>query len=229
MSTKSRITAALAAASMLLLVGCAQKKNVSDDGTRPPVTTASVTEAEVTGDPREVYLAEGEKASELLSLFCEKFPSRFPSDSTAGPDGQASSSKAVFTGFVSHYAMTPELAGRQNTTIIPIFSQDKLHEYFHQNANLYDLTALAEYASYDNAFFDDKALLILALSDPEGAASYNLVGAFSDTLSANGLELDELVFVLEKTSGDATVSHFIIEMDKRFLNEWMSFSVCTYE
>ena len=232
MNTKSKILTLLLAASMVLAGGCAQKKNNSADGTRPPVTTPADTNQVTPGDPKGTYRAEGDKATELVQLFTEKFPSSFhsvSSDGTCSGDGQTADMPTVFTGFTAHSAPTPVLSGSMSTTIVPVYSEEGLHEYFHKNAEIYDLTALAEYAAYDDSYFDDNALLIIALNDSEGAASYSVTGGWENNLSVDGRSFDELVLALQRTPGDAASSHLIVEMNKDFITAWGSFFVRTYE
>lgn len=217
MNRKVQILSALLASVLIFGTGCATTRNNSSDGTTDLETNAPE------ADPREAYIADGEEYDKLFALFSEKFPSDFPETADDRSEHE------LFCGFHAHFAVTPTVGEPQNTTIVQVYSEEGLHKYFHENAETYDLSELSLSAHYDDSFFDDKALLIVALSDSDGASGYELVGGWQDRLVGEGYELDELVFAVKKTSGDATASHAIIELDKKFIALWDSFFVNIFE
>lgn len=210
---KSIICAALLLA---LIPGCASKKN----SVTPPVTGSIVNSGESdnsteTSNPRDIYKPSAEESQKLAE--------------------ENSEQPMVFAGFDSHFFSTPALkSDLPSMTATPVFSHEGIHKYMTENSESFnfnegDNSFAAFIEKYDQNYFADKGLLIVAFIDKEGGKDYSIPGAYENHLSGEGYEMDQLVFSIKKSDGENTANHFVVEIDKTFLDVWDTYSISFYK
>lgn len=230
MNVKKFLKAALAAALILaLLPACSDDKG---DGAKN--TTEAKTEA-VSGTVSESVPVETViETAPPVDKDAVKDQYTLSEDEAAAIADKNAPAAIKYASFDSMVFTTPAISEKAPLmTITPIFNAEGVHSYLHEAGESFDLgngngSFSSTMAIYDDAFFEEKALLVVAFLDKEGGSAYSVTGAWDDHIVGEGFEMDRLVFGVKRAEGDVTAGHVIIEIDPEFLSIWDTYGMEFY-